>query len=152
MHLRHDFGKSSNFRKNFFPIYVKTGPMNCHEFTDRPISITLINLLDCFQKLCKLIWAWGTLRTACDTLKPLLHIRNLLSFAKGGDSFEVAAASTVEVHLGNHISEELEFDRLTAHSFRLCHDGSYTAVECIVYNSHFRQLYTDKDSQNLTMM
>lgn len=99
--------------------------------------LLLIDLLYGFQKLGKLIRAGGHLVSARDAGQPLLYVRNLMTFRKGGDAFQIAVASAVEGDVKDFISEELEFDCLGADSFWLSHDSPHSAVECIVYYLHF---------------
>ena len=70
-----------------------------------------------------------------------------MSLAECSNSFKVAAASAVEVHLLDLIAEELQLNGLTADSFRLRHNGSYTTVECIVYYLH---IYSTFEAKPLT--
>ena len=71
----------------------------------------------------------------CPTLGTTTNATNGLGM--GVATMAVLIMSNIVISLiKNLIPEELEFDRLRAHSLRLCHDSPYSAAECIVYYLH----------------
>ena len=93
-------------------------------------------LLNRLQKLCKLIWTGCLLVSACDAGKPLLNIRDLMTFCQCRDTLEIAVASAMICHIKNLITEKLEFYSVGTYAFCLCCDVSHPAVECILNYFH----------------